>query len=241
MEAVGADAPDRRWTPATAEALAAQLDLSLPFTFVTDPVGHFVGGVKETGLRRRPALLGSDAAGVLQLFDESLAWLANSSSSSPPPEAAGGRMDIHLRPQLAYMYLAGWASTQLARARAHATGLHKPRFAPPLKFVGRLTKQSAERDWQGLRAVLAQAYGPDVARRVNATLGRENDSSSRKQAFAAALGDRARVATMPRDLARRLCAALHAEFVCLQQPWPRQCLDAEGRYDVADTSGLVTA
>jgi hypothetical protein len=87
----------------------------------------------------------------------------------------------------------------LARARAQATGLPKPRFAPPLKFVGRLTKESAdaERDWQGLRAVLAQAYGPDVARRVNATLGRENDSSPQKQFYHRALAtcDKARPVT----------------------------------------------
>lgn len=240
MQAVGAGAPKARWEPATAEALAAQLDDSLPFSFVTDPVGRFVGGVEESGRLRRPPVRGSDVAGVLQLFDESLAWLANSSTSSPPPEAADRRMDIHLRPQLAFMYLAGWASTQHARARARAAGLPEPRYAPPLKFVGRLIGESAEQDWQGLRAALARAYGPDVARRVNSTLGRENDSSPRKLAFAAALGDRARAATMPRDLARRLCTALHAEFVCLQLPWPHQCLDAQGRYDVPDMSGLVT-
>lgn len=47
-----------------------------------------------------------------------------------------------------------------------------------------------------------------------------------------ALGSYGKVATLEKTLCRKLCAALYSEYVCLDLPFPNQCTDMDGNYNV---------
>ena len=201
------------------------LENSIKFTFVTDSISKFIGGFLE-----RPFYTLESQIGVLT--------------------SKGRRMDYHYKPQMWHLYNAALASSA-------ANG---GRFTPPLDFVGKLNKKEAQFHWSALRKLVDEKFhegskfiNPRLVKTNGAalnasdfdtlkeklnipthTLLRAIEINQRHDLERERLGRNGRPATMQRHLARQLCAFAYAEYFCFQIPFPPQCTDDNGVYNVTE-------
>jgi len=233
-----------------------RIEDTVRFTYVTDPLGKFIGGFRQLNhaLSKSDAMdeLGADPAFQAR-FERSARKVFGHRSKI---------MNYHYASNLNHLLNAAVESTVLAREKDPTA-----RFAAPFDFVGRLASTTAQPDWDALTNITIARY-PEAEPNLNATLMASNEAKRisphkvaelRKKSTEAnlgtlmrqikwgrrnarstkALGPYAKVATMPADVARYICAALYSEYICLGYQFPPQCTDEDGRYNVTEYPAQV--
>jgi len=204
------------------------LENSIKFTFVTDSISKFIGGFLERPFRT---------------FDDQIKALTLTSR----------HMDYHYKPQMWHLYNAALASSA-------ANGGN---FTPPLDFVGKLNKKEAQFHWSALRKLVDERFregsefiNPRLVKTNGASLTQEEVKALKKKLnsfnvshntldkamyinkghskMRKSLGINGRVNTVEYHLARRLCAFAYAEYFCFQIPFPPQCTDDNGVYNITE-------
>jgi len=205
------------------------LENSIKFTFVTDSISKFIGGYLE----RRDGTS----------FREKVLALTHT----------GDRIDYHYKPQMWHLYNAALASS----------AANQGNFTPPLDFVGKLNKKEAQFHWSALRVLVderfhkgSQFINPRLVKTNGAMLTLKSVQALKKELNGAdipdhkvkhamnmnkahaelrqRMGNNGRMGTVEYDLARRLCAFAYAEYICFQIPFPAQCTDENGVYNITE-------
>ena len=232
----GNPSQDMTWVKFQPGFLEAKKD-TMAFTFVIDPMSKFIGGYRQL-IRYK--------TGTTSAYTQDFIKFAQSMTAEVRDKQV--RYDTHFAPQLAHLYQAAIESSQIASQAAGQLV-----FEPPFQFVGRMDHSLSSEDWKGLINVLENRY-PEAVKFVNpsmvesngfangtapdlhgATAARMRRWERLAKAASDALGEYGHAATMPRDLARRFCAAFYADFVCFGIRFPEQCVDPiTGEYDVTE-------
>mmetsp|Transcript_16627 Transcript_16627/g.29450 ORF Transcript_16627/g.29450 Transcript_16627/m.29450 type:complete len:470 (-) Transcript_16627:34-1443(-) len=218
---------------------------SVKFTYVSDPIVHFIRGYRQ--LKKSDG----DAAEYKRTF-------LKMCNSLIEPQVSKTHFNVHFASSMVHLIHAAMEATQIARSRGKDVLYARPfDFIGRLEKGG-----YTEADWMSIVDMVKERYPesahmlptdvasenesgtdpktPEELAAMKARAKKEKLSTLLRQYIwgvtseknAKDLGVYSKVATLPRDFARQLCAAFYADFVCLGHSFPKQCVDENGNYNV---------
>eukprot|EP00963_Diacronema_lutheri_P000216 scaffold12_cov368-Pavlova_lutheri.AAC.5 len=180
-----------------------------PFTFVHEPVEHFIQGFLETHEFSSPH--NRNLSRDFQVYWRT--WTC-ASLGIEVQNPDGQICDIRSASQIFFLEN---ARTELGLVQSVYKSVS---WKYPLKFIGKLTQNTFRTDWMQIHKLINVTKPKTLLRTTSATDGRDS------------LGLYSRINSMPRVEARSLCYVLREEYLLLGFDFPRQCVNQKGHFDV---------